>query len=138
MSNPDFVKILSENRNIAVVGLSPNPWRPSYEVSSYMLNAGYNIIPVNPNYQEVLGRKCYASLLDIKEPIEIINVFRNSEYVPKVVEEALAIKAKIIWLQLGVWHPAAVARAEAAGITVVANRCIKVEHARHRAALKSS
>ncbi len=135
MSELDTLKILREYHNIAVVGLSPNPSRPSYQVSDYMLRANYNIIPVNPNYKKVLGQVCFASLRDIPEPVEVVDVFRNSAHILEVVEEAIAIGAKVIWLQLGIHNQAAVERARSAGLIVVEERCIKVEHSRHRAAL---
>ena len=127
----DYVKILKECRNIAVVGLSPKPDRPSNGVSSYMQRAGYNIIPVNPAVTEVLGRPCYPDLKAVPEPIDLVDVFRDSKFVSGIVDEAIEIGAKVIWLQLGIEDDEAVARAEAAGIQVVQDRCIKVEHARH-------
>src|SRR4051794_30597806 len=121
-------EILEKYKAIAVVGLSSQTWRPSYSVSQYMQGAGYRIIPVNPNETEVLGEKAYASLEDIPEPIEIVDIFRRPEYVPEVVEAAIRRKAKVIWMQLGVANQAAADRASAAGLEVVMDRCILVEH----------
>src|SRR5580658_2339127 len=104
-------EILKSARTIAVVGISSNPMRPSNGVSEYMKRAGYRIIPVNPNETEVLGQKCYARLEDIPEKIDIVDVFRRSEFVPEIVESAIAIGAKTVWLQEGVIHEAAAERA---------------------------
>src|SRR5688572_1085259 len=114
-------QILAETKTIAVVGLSDRPERPSYGVASYLQGQGYRIIPVNPNLSEVLGEKAYPNLRDIPEPVDVLDVFRRSEHVPGVVEDAIAIRAKVIWLQLGVIHEEAAAQAEAAGLTVVRN-----------------
>lgn len=121
-------EILETYKNIAVVGLSSQTWRPSYSVSRYMQAAGYRIIPVNPNETEVLGEKAYASLDDVPGPIEIVDIFRRPEFVPDVVEAAIRRKACVIWMQLGVVNEAAAARARAAGLEVVMDRCILVEH----------
>ncbi len=121
-------EILETYKTIAVVGLSSQTWRPSYSVSLYMQGAGYRIIPVNPNETEVLGEKAYASLDDVPEPIGIVDIFRRPEYVPEVVEAAIRRHAKVIWMQLGVANQAAADRAGAAGLEVVMDRCILVEH----------
>jgi predicted CoA-binding protein len=121
-------EILEKYKTIAVVGLSSTPWRASYGVSEYMQNAGYRIIPVNPNETEVLGEKAYPTLEDIPVPIEIVNIFRRPEYVPELVESAIRLNAKVIWMQLGVVHEAAAARARAAGMEVVMDRCILQDH----------
>ncbi len=121
-------EILETYKSIAVVGLSSQTWRPSYSVSQYMQGAGYRIIPVNPNETEVLGEKAYASLDDVPEPIGIVDIFRRPEYVPEVVEAAIRRHAKVIWMQLGVANQAAAERATAAGLEVVMDRCILVEH----------
>ena len=123
--------VLRESRTIAVVGLSNRRMRPSYGVSQYMQSAGYRIIPVNPNETEVLGEKAYARLEDIPEPVDIVDVFRRSEYVPEIVESAIQIGAKTVWLQEGVNHEEAVQRAREAGLSVVVDRCILKEHRRH-------
>jgi len=122
--------ILNHCRTIAVVGLSPHPHRASFDVSRYMQANGYRIIPVNPNATEVLGEKAYASLTEAArhEKIDLVNCFRNSEDIPPVVDEAIAIGAKAVWMQLGISNPAAAAKAEAAGLLVVQDHCIKIDH----------
>ena len=122
--------ILENSRTIAVVGLSNNRYRPAYGVSEYMQRAGYRIVPVNPNEVEVLGEKAYPSLDDVPEPVDIVNVFRRSEYVPGIVEAAIRKGAKAVWMQEGVSHQAAAERAAAAGLAVVMDRCILKEHRR--------
>ncbi|MZR31021.1 CoA-binding protein [Sneathiella litorea] len=124
--------ILNEVNTIAVVGASSNPSRPSYYVMKYMKRKGYRCIPVNPGLagQELLGETVYASLLDIPEPVDMVDCFRNSEAIPPIVDEAIRIKAKVIWMQLGVRHDEAAATAEAAGLKVVMNRCPKIEFGR--------
>ncbi len=124
------LRILTRYKNIAMVGLSANQYRPSHFAAIYMIANGYNIIPVNPAYTEVLGRKCYASLSDIPEAVEIVDVFRNSADVPPIAEEAIKIGAKVLWLQLGVINPAAALLAQEAGLETVMDRCVKIEHAR--------
>ena len=121
-------EILERYKTIAVVGLSSHSWRASYSVSQYMQNAGYRIIPVNPNETEVLGERAYASLDDVAEPFEIVDIFRRPEYVPEVVEAAIRQHARVIWMQLGVANEAAAARARAAGLEVVMDRCILQDH----------
>ena len=123
--------ILGTCRTIAVVGLSPKPHRASFDVSRYMQQQGYRIIPINPNASEILGEKAYASLTAAAavESIDLVNVFRNSEDVPPVVSEAITIGAKAVWLQLGVTHAAAMQEARDAGLHVVQNKCLMVEHA---------
>lgn len=122
--------ILTHCRTIAVVGLSPKPHRASFDVARYMQGQGYRIIPVNPNATEVLGEKAYASLTEAAqhEPIDLVNCFRNSEDIPPIVDEAIAIGAKAVWMQLGIRHPAAAAQAEAAGLLVVQDHCLMVDH----------
>jgi uncharacterized protein len=126
----DFKELLENARTIAVVGLSANPLRTSYTVSRYMQNQGYKIIPVNPNIKESLGEKAYASLKDIPVKVDIVNVFRNSPDVPPVADEAIAIKAKVLWMQEGIVNQEAARKAGEAGLKVVMDRCIMVEHAR--------
>jgi len=121
-------EILETYKTIAVVGLSSQTWRPSYSVSQYMQRTGYRIIPVNPNEREVLGERAYASLDDVPEPIEIVDIFRRAEYVPDIVATAIRRQARVIWMQLGVANRAAADRAIAAGLEVVMDRCILVEH----------
>ena len=126
--------ILNHCRAIAVVGLSPKPHRASFDVARYMQAAGYRIIPVNPNVAleggQVLGEKAYATLLDAArhEKIDLVNCFRNSEDIPPVVVEAIAIGAKAVWMQLGIVHAQAAAKAEAAGLLVVQDHCLKIDH----------
>ena len=123
-------KVLSEDRVIAVVGLSAHWYRPSYFAAKYMQERGYRIVPVNPAYDEVLGERCYPSLRDVPEPIDMVDVFRRPADVMPVVEDAIAIGARSLWLQLGVINAEAVARAEAAGLRVVMDRCVKIEYGR--------
>jgi len=120
--------LLRDSKTIAVVGLSSNRRRPSYGVSEYMQSMGYRIIPVNPQETEVLGEKAFASLDDVREPVDIVNVFRRSEFVPEIVDAAIRIGAKCVWMQEGVIHEEAAAKARAAGLEVVMNRCILKEH----------
>src|SRR5579863_7276992 len=121
-------EILKGSRTIAVVGLSGSPMRPSNGVSEYMQRAGYRIIPVNPNVAEVLGEKSYARLEDVPEPIDIVDVFRRPQFVPEIVESAIRVGAKSIWLQEGVVHEPAAQRARDAGLEVVMDKCILKEH----------
>jgi predicted CoA-binding protein len=125
-----ILEILNKYKVIAVVGLSSNPSRPSFGVTEYMQSAGYRIIPVNPNETEVLGEKSYARLEDVPDKVEIVNVFRRPENVPPVVESAIRVGAKVVWMQLGVENAAAAERARAAGLIVVEDACILVEHRR--------
>jgi uncharacterized protein len=120
--------LLRSSRNIAVVGLSDNPMRPSHGVSAYMQTHGYRIIPVNPQADEVLGEKSYSSLLDVPEPIDIVDIFRRSEFVPEVVDQAIQLKARAIWMQEGVVHEAAAEKARKAGLLVIMDSCILKEH----------
>jgi uncharacterized protein len=124
-----IIHTLKTYRNIAVVGISPNTYRPSYGVAFEMLRHGYNIIPVNPNYEQVFNRHCFNNLLEINEPIEIVNIFRRSDQVLPVIEEAIQVKAKVIWMQLGIVNEQAARLAKQAGLAVIMNRCIKVDHA---------
>jgi uncharacterized protein len=126
--------ILTKARAIAVVGASNEPWRPSFGIMRYLQRAGYRIVPVNPflTGQSVHGEPFRASLRGLAEPIDLVNVFRRPDAIGAVVDDAMAIAAPALWLQLGIRNDAACARAEAAGMTVVMNRCISVEHARLR------
>jgi len=126
----EIARIIRQYRTIAVVGLSSDPSRPSYQVAQYLQAQGYRIIPVNPNCREVLGQRCYASLADIPEPVDIVDIFRQVEAIPAIVAEAIAIGAKVVWMQLGLEHAEAAAQARQAGLQVVMNRCLKVEHAK--------
>jgi hypothetical protein len=123
-------ELLKTAKTIAVVGLTDSPLRPSYGVSHYMRARGYRIIPVNPNIKEWEGEKAYASLLDIPEKVDIVNVFRRSKAVPEVVDQAIQIKAPAIWMQEGVVHEEAAEKARQAGIFVVMDLCILKEHRR--------
>jgi predicted CoA-binding protein len=123
-------RILKENRVIAIVGLSAHWFRPSYFAAKYMQDHGYRVIPVNPQYREVLGEKCYPSLRDIPEKVDIVDVFRRSEDVMPIAEDAIAIGARVLWQQLGVRNAAAAAKARAAGLETVLDRCVKIEHGR--------
>jgi len=125
---PNTSEILRKYRTIAVVGLSPNRMRPSYGVSEYMKRSGYRIIPVNPGHAEILGEKCYRSLDDVPDAIEIVDVFRRSEYVPDIAEAAIRKGAKVLWLQEGVVHEEAAKKARDAGLQVVMDTCILKEH----------
>ena len=119
-------RILKQSHTIAVVGLSANWWRPSYFAAKYMQEHGYRVIPVNPAYPEVLGEKCYASLRDIPEKVDIVDCFRKSEEIPPIAEEAIEIGAKVLWMQIGVINEAAADKARAAGLDVVMDRCVKI------------
>ncbi len=121
--------IIGRARTIAVVGLSDKPDRASYRVASYLQRAGYRIIPVNPQVESVLGEPSRASLRDVTEPVDIVDIFRRSEAVPPVVEDAIAIGAKVVWMQSGIVNEAAARRAREAGLQVVMDRCLMVEHA---------
>lgn len=123
-------RILSQYRRIAVVGLSANWFRPSYFAAKYMRDHGYQIFPVNPAYDEVLGQRCYPSLRALPEPVDMVDCFRRAAEIPGLVDDAVAIKAKVLWMQLGVINHEAASRAEAAGLEVVMDRCVKIEHAR--------
>ena len=123
-------RILSQNRVIAVVGLSADWFRPSYFAAKYMQEHGYTVIPVNPRYPEVLGQKCYKSLRDIPVQVDIVDCFRKTEDIPPIAEDAIAIGARVLWQQLGVKNEAAAARARAAGLDAVTDRCVKIEHGR--------
>lgn len=123
-------RILRESRTIAVVGLSAEWHRPSFFAARYMQQHGYRIIPVNPRYESVLGERCHASLETVEEPIDIVDVFRRTEDVLPIAEQAIAAGAKCLWQQIGVKNVEAAERAAAAGLDVVMDRCVKIEHAR--------
>lgn len=131
-----FTDVLHACKTIAVVGASPKPRRPSYQVMDYMISNGYTIVPINPGFagDTILGQTVYASLDEVPCPIDMVDVFRNSRDAGGVVDEAIRLKAEkriqVVWLQIGVTNDAAKARAEAAGLTVIQNRCPKIEHAR--------
>jgi len=127
---PGLRRILSQYRVIAVVGISANWYRPSYFAAKYMMDHGYTVIPVNPNYPEVLGLKCYPDLRSIPRSVDIVDCFRKTEDIMPIAEEAIAIGAKVLWQQLGVKNMAAAEKAIAAGLDAVVDRCVKIEHAR--------
>lgn len=126
--SPEIAELLRTSKTIAVVGLSSKRHRPSYGVTEYMQRQGYRIIPVNPHEDAVLGERAYPDLESIPEKVDIVNIFRRSEHVPEVVEAAIKIGAKAVWMQEGVFHPEAARRAEAAGLLVIQDRCILKEH----------
>ena len=123
-------RILRSAHTIAVVGLSPNPGRPSHGVARYLQRVGYRILPVNPNVTEVLGERAYATLSELPEPVDVVEVFRRSEFAGAIVDEAIAIGARAVWLQDGVVDEAAAQRARAAGLDVVMDDCMMRRHAR--------
>ncbi len=122
--------LLKDARTIAVVGLSDKPDRDSYHVAAYLQKHGYRIIPVNPAVSEMLGEKAYASLRDVPEKIDVVDIFRRPDAVPAIVEDAIAIGARAVWMQEGIVHNAAADKARAAGLRVVMNKCMLKEHAR--------
>jgi predicted CoA-binding protein len=123
-------RILRESRTLAVVGLSADWFRPSYFAAKYMQEHGYRVIPVNPKYESILGEKCYKALRDIPEKVDLVDIFRKTQDVMPIAEEAIAIGAKVLWQQLGVKSEAAAAKARAAGLEAVMDRCVKIEHGR--------
>ena len=126
----DLRRILNQNTAIAVVGLSANWWRPSFFAAKYLQDHGYRIIPVNPNYKEILGQKCYPALEDIPDPVDVVDVFQRPDVTPPLATSAVAIGAKVFWLQLGVVNEEAASIARDGGLDVVMDRCMKIEHAR--------
>jgi predicted CoA-binding protein len=127
---PGLRRILATSKVIAVVGLSAQWFRPSYFAAKYMLEHGYAVIPVNPNYPEILGQKSYRSLREIPVPVDIVDCFRKADDIPPIADDAIAIRAKVLWQQLGVRNMEAARKAEAAGLETVIDRCVKIEHAR--------
>ena len=128
----DTINRILKMRTIAVVGLSPKPERASHDVARYLLDQGYKIIPVNPVQEQILGLKCYPDLSAIPEPVDLVNVFRRPEHCAAIAEEAVAIGAKALWLQLGIANDEAASIASDGGLLVVMDRCIKIEHAQRR------
>ena len=126
----DLRRILNQNTAIAVVGLSANWWRPSFFAAKYLQDHGYRIIPVNPNYEEILGQKCYPALEDIPDPVDVVDVFQRPDVTPPLATSAVAIGAKVFWLQLGVVNEEAASIARDGGLDVVMDRCMKIELAR--------
>lgn len=127
---PMLHRILRSYRTIAIVGVSNSPHRPSYFAAKYMQHHGYKIIPVNPRYETVLGEPCYPSIPDIPVAIDIVDCFRRPEEIPELADQAIAAGAKCLWLQLGIEHPQAEQKASDAGLDVISNRCVKIEHGR--------
>ena len=127
---PTLRRILDQNKSIAVVGLSGNWYRPSYFAAKYMQDHGYRITPVNPNYYEILGEKCYPNLASIPHPVDMVDLFQRAEFAPDFAGQAIEIGAKALWLQLGIVSEQAKEIAEQAGLDFVMNRCVKIEHAR--------
>jgi uncharacterized protein len=136
ISGADLITaVLRQYKTIAVVGLSSDEMRPSHGVAAYLQSVGYRIIPVNPNEKEVLGEKSYGRLEDVPEKIEIVDIFRRPEEVPSAVDGAIRVGAQVVWMQLGVINEAAAERARAAGLTVIMDACLLVEHKRRRTQL---
>jgi predicted CoA-binding protein len=131
-SEAEITEILNTYRVVAVVGLSSDPHRPSYQVAQYLQEHGYRIVPVNPGCQEVLGEKCYAGLRDIPFAVEIVDIFRKVEAIPAIVDDAIALGAKVVWMQQGLEEPHAARKAKQAGLRVVMDRCLKIEHSQRR------
>jgi hypothetical protein len=129
-SDEAIIEILRPPKTIAVVGISDNPERDSYDVARYLQDQLYRMIPVNPMLERVLNRPCYPSLREIPERVDIVDIFRRSDAVPEIVDQAIEIGAKVVWMQLGVVHEAAAEKAEQAGLQAVMHRCIKHEHIR--------
>ncbi|MCD6505098.1 CoA-binding protein [Candidatus Poribacteria bacterium] len=121
-------EILTRHKTVAIVGLSGYPSRDSYKVAEYLKRQGYKIIPINPRYRELLGERCYPSLLDVTEPVEIVDIFRKPQAVPQIVEQAIQKGAKVIWMQKGIVNNSAAEMAIKAGLDVVMDRCMMVEH----------
>jgi len=128
-SDSEIKQILSM-KNVAVVGMSRDPSKDAHLIPKYLINNGYNVIPVNPTADEILGRKCYKSLLDVPDKIDIVDVFRPSEHVPPIVKDAIAKSVKVVWMQLGISNKEATQEASQHGIKVVYNRCMLQEHKR--------
>ena len=131
MTSTEIRWILDEYKTVAMVGLSGNWSRPSYFAAKYLLDHGYKVIPVNPNYEEILGQKCYPDLTSIPVPVDVVDLFQRTEQVPKFVQPAIDMDAKVLWLQLGVVNEAAAVQAREAGLKVVMDRCMKIEYARY-------
>ena len=127
-SDTQIYDILANPKTIAVVGCSPEPDRDSHEIAALLKAKGHKVIPVNPKCQEILGERCYASLQDIPEPVDMVDVFRRSEFVAQIADEAIAKEASILWLQLDVIDAAAAYKAQKAGLTVVMDRCPAIEY----------
>jgi predicted CoA-binding protein len=127
-SAAEITEILRNYRVVAVVGLSADPNRPSYRVAKYLQEHGYRIVPVNPGCQEILGEKCYPGLKDIPFPVEVVDIFRKVDAIPEIVADAIAVGAKVVWMQQGLEEPDSARKAQQAGLQVVMDRCMKIEH----------
>jgi predicted CoA-binding protein len=136
-SSAEIDEIVYAARVVAVIGLSPKPERPSHRVAAYLIENGFEVIPVNPGSTEIVGRKCYASLAEVPGDIDVVDIFRQLEAVPEIVDAAIAKKAKVVWMQEGIVHNEAAARARAAGLKVVMNRCMLKEHTRAKGARRT-
>jgi predicted CoA-binding protein len=133
-ASPEEIKAILRNYHVvAVVGLSPKPERPSFQVAQYLKKHGYRIVPVNPGQKEILGEKCYPNLKDIPFPIEVVDIFRNVEAIPGIVDEAIAVGAKVVWMQQGLAEFDSARKAREAGLKVVMDRCMKIDHAQYLA-----
>jgi predicted CoA-binding protein len=133
-ASPEEIKAILKNyRVVAVVGLSPKPARPSFQVAQYLKGHGYRIVPVNPGQKEILGEKCYPRLADIPFAVEVVDIFRNVEAIPAIVDEAIAVGAKVVWMQQGLAEPVSARKAREAGLKVVMDRCMKIDHAQYLA-----
>lgn len=133
-ASPEEIKAILRNyKVVAVVGLSPKPERPSFKVAQYLKEHGYRIVPVNPGQKEILGEKCYPHLSDIPFPVEVVDIFRNVEAIPAIVDEAIAKGARVVWMQEGLAEPASAQKAREAGLRVVMDRCMKKDHAHYLA-----
>jgi uncharacterized protein len=130
ISDDEIVEILRAPTTVAVVGISDKPDRDSFQVAKYLQEQGYRVIPVNPMLETVLGQRCYSSLRGVPERIDIVDIFRRSEAVPEIVDEAIEVGAKVVWMQLGVVHEEAAAKAQQAGLKAVMDRCMKRDHSR--------
>jgi len=127
----EIKEILENNRVVAVVGLSPKPDRASHQVAQYLQEHGYRIVPVRPKADEILGEKAFASLRDIPFPVEVVDIFRKEDAIPGIVDDAISIGAKVVWMQLGLAEKQSAQKAREAGLKVVMDKCMKIEHSRH-------
>ncbi len=130
VTEQEVSEILKQSKTVAVVGISHKEARDSHKVAKYLQEQGYQVIPVNPKYREVLGETCYPNLAAVPQHIDVVDVFRNVEAIPGIVEEAIAAQAGTVWMQLGLAHNEAAEKARCAGLTVVMNKCMKIEHQR--------
>ena len=130
ISDEEILDILRAPATVAVVGISDKPDRDSFQVAKYLLEQGYRVIPVNPMLENVLGQRCYPSVRDVPERIDVVDIFRRSDAVPEIVDEAIEVGAKVVWMQLGVVHKEAAEKAQQAGLKAVMDRCIKRDHSR--------